>query len=191
MLMSRIQCHGFRDFHQAQVKILLSSKNRSLSYSFSYPDTRKIGQENSSLRTLHIDGFNRFVSFTIVPIAKRVRDTRLGAVGQTLPIWSECRGPDFGPGLLRIAGRRSAREMEPAADDLIHCQHPAARRRQTLVPTGAKRQRCAKRYDCALGGFLGRKGNGKPGAKTLWPSLHDIAMVVDGMQAARQAERCV
>ncbi|MDR1064321.1 MAG: hypothetical protein LBL48_10420 [Azoarcus sp.] len=30
------------------------------------------------------------------------------------------------------------------------------------------------------------QGDGEPGAKTLWPSLRDIAMFGDGIQAARQ-----
>ena len=42
-----------------------------------------------------------------------------------------------------------------------------------------------------LGGFLGRKGDGEPGAKTLWLGLRDIAVFVDGMRAARKEEKCV
>jgi hypothetical protein len=42
------------------------------------------------------------------------------------------------------------------------------------------------RLVAALGGFLGRKGDGEPGAKTLWLGLRDIAVFVDGMRAARE-----
>jgi hypothetical protein len=37
-----------------------------------------------------------------------------------------------------------------------------------------------------LGGFLGRKGDGEPGAKTLWLGLRDIAVFVHGIRAARE-----
>lgn len=36
------------------------------------------------------------------------------------------------------------------------------------------------------GGFLGRKGDGEPGAKTLWLGMQDIAVFVEGMRYARQ-----
>ena len=36
-----------------------------------------------------------------------------------------------------------------------------------------------------LGGFLGRKGDGEPGAKTLWLGLRDIAVFVEGVRFAR------
>ena len=38
-----------------------------------------------------------------------------------------------------------------------------------------------------LGGFLARKGDGEPGAKTLWLGLRDIAVFVQGLRFARQA----
>lgn len=38
-----------------------------------------------------------------------------------------------------------------------------------------------------LGGFLGRKGDGEPGAKTLWLGLRDVAVFVNGMRAMRDA----
>ena len=44
------------------------------------------------------------------------------------------------------------------------------------------------------GGFLARKGDGEPGARTLWLGLQDIAVFVEGARYARefsQAETCV
>jgi hypothetical protein len=41
-----------------------------------------------------------------------------------------------------------------------------------------------------LGGFLGRKGDGEPGAKTLWLGMRDIAIFVDGVRFARMAQDC-
>lgn len=38
-----------------------------------------------------------------------------------------------------------------------------------------------------LGGFLGRKGDGEPGAKTLWLGLRDLAVFVQGLRLTRQA----
>jgi hypothetical protein len=35
------------------------------------------------------------------------------------------------------------------------------------------------------GGFLGRKGDGEPGARTLWQGMRDIAVFVDGLRYAR------
>ena len=49
----------------------------------------------------------------------------------------------------------------------------------------------AIRRTTQLGGFLGRKEDGETGAKTLWLGLRDIAVFVDGMQAAQQGGRCV
>lgn len=37
-----------------------------------------------------------------------------------------------------------------------------------------------------LGGFLGRRGDGEPGAKTLWLGLRDVAVFVEGMRFARK-----
>lgn len=39
-----------------------------------------------------------------------------------------------------------------------------------------------------LGGFLGRKGDGEPGAKTLWLGMRDIAVFVQGTRYAREIE---
>ena len=39
-----------------------------------------------------------------------------------------------------------------------------------------------------LGGFLGRKGDGEPGAKTLWLGMRDLAVFVQGMRYARELE---
>ena len=35
------------------------------------------------------------------------------------------------------------------------------------------------------GGFLGRKGDGEPGARTLWLGLQEIAVFVEGARYAR------
>lgn len=37
-----------------------------------------------------------------------------------------------------------------------------------------------------LGGFLGRKGDGEPGAKTIWLGMRDIAVFVQGARFARE-----
>jgi hypothetical protein len=50
------------------------------------------------------------------------------------------------------------------------------------VPKQAPPLREAIRLIARLGGFLGRKGDGEPGAKTLWLGMRDIAVFVDGMQ---------
>lgn len=38
-----------------------------------------------------------------------------------------------------------------------------------------------------LGGFLGRKGDGEPGAKTLWLGMRDVSVFVEGSRFAKQA----
>lgn len=35
------------------------------------------------------------------------------------------------------------------------------------------------------GGFLGRKGDGEPGGRTLWQGVREIAVFVDGLRYAR------
>jgi len=42
-----------------------------------------------------------------------------------------------------------------------------------------------------LGGFLGRKGDGEPGAKTLWLGLREIHSFVRGLHFARESGICV
>ena len=42
-----------------------------------------------------------------------------------------------------------------------------------------------------LGGFLARKGDGEPGAKTLWLGLREINTFVRGVQFAREMGACV
>ena len=39
-----------------------------------------------------------------------------------------------------------------------------------------------------LGGFLGRKGDGEPGAKTLWLGMRDLAVFVQSMRYARELQ---
>lgn len=36
------------------------------------------------------------------------------------------------------------------------------------------------------GGFLARKGDGDPGAKSIWLGLQDVAIFVEGIRYARQ-----
>lgn len=36
------------------------------------------------------------------------------------------------------------------------------------------------------GGFLGRKGDGEPGVKTIWLGLQEVAIFVEGARYARQ-----
>lgn len=38
-----------------------------------------------------------------------------------------------------------------------------------------------------LGGFLGRKGDGDPGVKTLWLGMRDVAVFVQGLRFAKAA----
>ena len=42
------------------------------------------------------------------------------------------------------------------------------------------------RLVCNGMGFLGRKGDGEPGAKTLWLGLQEIAIFVEGARYARE-----
>ena len=42
-----------------------------------------------------------------------------------------------------------------------------------------------------LGGFLGRKHDGEPGAKTVWQGLREIAVFVQGVRFARETRTCV
>jgi hypothetical protein len=53
------------------------------------------------------------------------------------------------------------------------------------IPKGIPPLRDVIRLIAQSGGFLGRKGDGEPGAKTLWLGLRDLAVFVHGMRAAR------
>jgi transposase len=46
----------------------------------------------------------------------------------------------------------------------------------------------ATRYDKTARNFLGRKGDGAPGAKTRWLGMRDIAVFVQGTRYARDLE---
>lgn len=54
------------------------------------------------------------------------------------------------------------------------------------VPKSVPPLNAVVRLIAQLGGFLARKGDGEPGAKTLWSGLRDIATFVRGVQFARQ-----
>lgn len=46
----------------------------------------------------------------------------------------------------------------------------------------------ATRLIASFDGFLGRKGDGEPGAKSLWQGLQRVMDFAIGMRVARQAE---
>ena len=54
-----------------------------------------------------------------------------------------------------------------------------------VPPKGVPKLGEVIRLIAQLGGFLGRKHEGEPGAKTLWLGLHDVAVSVAFMQAMR------
>ena len=47
------------------------------------------------------------------------------------------------------------------------------------------------RVIAGFGGFLGRKGDGEPGAKTLWISLQRVMDFAMGIRAMREIQSCV
>lgn len=49
----------------------------------------------------------------------------------------------------------------------------------------------AIRLIASFGGFLGRKGDGEPGVKSLWQGLQRVMDFAMGIRAAREAETCV
>ena len=53
------------------------------------------------------------------------------------------------------------------------------------VPKTAPQLNAVVRLIARLGGFLCRKGDGEPGAKTLWLGLRDVAVFVEGVRFAR------
>lgn len=54
------------------------------------------------------------------------------------------------------------------------------------VPKAVPTLNTVVRLIAQRGGFLGRKHDGEPGAKTIWLGLHEIAVFVEGMRYARQ-----
>lgn len=55
-----------------------------------------------------------------------------------------------------------------------------------VVPKEVPKLNTVIRLIAQLGGFLARKGDGEPGAKTIWLGMQDIAVFVEGMRYARQ-----
>lgn len=53
------------------------------------------------------------------------------------------------------------------------------------IPKQVPRLNTVVRLIAQRGGFLGRMGDGEPGARTLWQGMHDIAVFVDGLRYAR------
>jgi hypothetical protein len=62
-------------------------------------------------------------------------------------------------------------------------QHMQAERREVV---GSLKLRDAVRAIAQLGGFLGRKGDGEPGAQTLWKGIRRLMDLVEGYQLAQQ-----
>jgi hypothetical protein len=54
------------------------------------------------------------------------------------------------------------------------------------VPTAVPALNTVIRLIAQLGGFLGRKSDGEPGAKTIWLGMRDIAVFVRGARFARE-----
>lgn len=59
------------------------------------------------------------------------------------------------------------------------------------VPKQAPPLRDVVRLIAQLGGFLARKGDGEPGAKTIWLGLRDLALAVHTIHATQTNKRCV
>lgn len=47
------------------------------------------------------------------------------------------------------------------------------------------------RLIAGFGGFLGRQGDGEPGAKTLWIGLQRVMDFAIGIRAMRESQNCV
>ena len=84
-------------------------------------------------------------------------------------------------------------------DDALDVLHPELSRRsaarqvaQRLQPTrqpgAARGAHGANVQPQLLGDFLARKGDGEPGAKTIWLGLQEIAIFVEGARYARQLD---
>ena len=54
------------------------------------------------------------------------------------------------------------------------------------VPKDTPKLNTVVRLIAQRGGFLGRKGDGEPGARTIWLGLQEIAVFVEGARYARQ-----
>ena len=88
------------------------------------------------------------------------RINRLMRLGRSLP--------EFGGSAVREAGVDAAYALN-----------------RTVPLKGVPKLGEVIRLIAQLGGFLGRKRDGEPGAKTLWLGLRDVAVSVDVMQAIR------
>jgi hypothetical protein len=83
---------------------------------------------------------------------------------------------------------RLGRTLPDMPDDVVFEQdewHAAFILNKKPIPKQVPALNTVVRLIAQRGGFLGRKGDGEPGARTLWQGMHDIAVFVDGLRYAR------
>ena len=78
----------------------------------------------------------------------------------------------------RVRGRRASSSARSNADWPTRCiaKKPPARPKLKEVV----------RLIAMLGGFIGRKGDGEPGVKTLWQGMHDLRRAVQAAEILRE-----
>ncbi|MGX8940436.1 IS4 family transposase [Symbiopectobacterium sp. Eva_TO] len=59
------------------------------------------------------------------------------------------------------------------------------------MPKGRPKLNEVLRLVAQLGGFLARKGDGEPGAKTIWKGLQKVMTAAETLRALRHEQRCV
>lgn len=73
----------------------------------------------------------------------------------------------------------------PSSQGLVMAIHGAYILAKKAVPTTVPTIREVVRQIAMLGGFLGRKGDGEPGVKTLWQGMQRLRDFVEGMEHMR------
>jgi hypothetical protein len=104
---------------------------------------------------------------------------RLGARDRLEPLLAVCSA--VACRLLALRAEARAPSPAPAADVLPAPVLAAVRARRPSLPADAD-ARQVLRAIASLGGFLGRKGDGEPGWRTLWAGMNEVLAMARGYE---------
>ena len=88
--------------------------------------------------------------------------------------------------LMRLSRDGHASER-PASEFFCTLECRLAYALHRKKPPARPKLREVVRLIAMLGGFIGRKGDGEPGIKTLWQGMHDLRRAVQAAEILREA----
>ena len=88
--------------------------------------------------------------------------------------------------LMRLSRDEHASER-PASEFFCALECRLAYALHRKKPPASPKLKEVMRLIAMLGGFIGRKGDGEPGVKTLWQGMHDLRLAVQAAEILREA----